>query len=138
VAPTYLQQERGRASAPDSASRGLDDDSRANWQRRWCRKEEESRGSCGYCAQPSARQSSAACPTRQPAVEDRRGDTETVLVPRGSEGTDALERLTIQQYLMMIREADQARDDAMKAQNLAEAARTRRLLRLSRSRVGAR
>jgi hypothetical protein len=53
VAPTYLQQESDRAGAPDSASRGLDDDSRSNWQRRWYR-EEESRGSRGYRDQPSA------------------------------------------------------------------------------------
>jgi hypothetical protein len=64
-------------------------------------------------------------PSCLPAVEDRRGDTEAAVAPRGSEGTGASERLTIEQYRMMIREADQARDDAMEAQNLAEAARTR-------------
>ncbi|KAE8999237.1 hypothetical protein PR002_g18516 [Phytophthora rubi] len=45
--------------------------------------------------------------------------------PLGSERTDASEHLTPQQYRLMVQETDQARDDAMEAQNLAESAPVR-------------
>ncbi|KAE9310410.1 hypothetical protein PF008_g20470 [Phytophthora fragariae] len=51
--------------------------------------------------------------------------TEFAAAPLGSERVDASERLTPQQYRLMVQETDQARDDAMEAQNLAESARVR-------------
>ncbi|KAE9336775.1 hypothetical protein PR003_g12337 [Phytophthora rubi] len=52
-------------------------------------------------------------------------DTEFVAAPLGSERTDASGHRTPQQYRLMVREDDQARDEAMEAQNLAESARDR-------------
>ncbi|KAE8890730.1 hypothetical protein PF010_g24154 [Phytophthora fragariae] len=51
--------------------------------------------------------------------------TEFAAAPLGSERIDASEHLTPQQYRLMVREADQARDEAMEAHNLAESARDR-------------
>ncbi|KAE9023057.1 hypothetical protein PR001_g11559 [Phytophthora rubi] len=51
--------------------------------------------------------------------------TEFAAAPLGSERTDASEYLTPQQYRLMVQETDQARDDAMAAQNLADSARVR-------------
>ncbi|KAE9320108.1 hypothetical protein PR003_g17810 [Phytophthora rubi] len=51
--------------------------------------------------------------------------TEFAAALLGSERTDALEHLTPQQYRLMVHETDQARDDAIEAQNLAESARVR-------------
>ncbi|KAE8958951.1 hypothetical protein PR003_g26254 [Phytophthora rubi] len=51
--------------------------------------------------------------------------TEFAAAPLGSERIDASEHLTPQQYRLMVREADQARDEAMEAHNLAESAATR-------------
>ncbi|KAE9061503.1 hypothetical protein PF010_g29793 [Phytophthora fragariae] len=51
--------------------------------------------------------------------------TEFASAPLGSERTDASEHLTPQPYRLMVQEADQARDKAMEAQNIAESARER-------------
>ncbi|KAE8951033.1 hypothetical protein PR002_g33099 [Phytophthora rubi] len=51
--------------------------------------------------------------------------TEFAAASLGSERTDASEHLTPQQYRLMVREADQATDEAIEAQNLAESARER-------------
>ncbi|KAE8999591.1 hypothetical protein PF001_g14910 [Phytophthora fragariae] len=51
--------------------------------------------------------------------------TQFAAAPLDSERTDASEHLTPQQYRLMVQETDQARDDAMEAQNLAESARVR-------------
>ncbi|KAE9060290.1 hypothetical protein PF010_g30276 [Phytophthora fragariae] len=84
-----------------------------------------SRGWREYRDQPSAPRRIAAPPMYpQPAGVHHAG-TEFAAAPLGSERTDASEHLTPQQYRLMVREADQARDEAMEAQNLAESGRER-------------
>ncbi|KAE8892956.1 hypothetical protein PF003_g22875 [Phytophthora fragariae] len=56
------------------------------------------------------------------AAGAHRAGTEFAAAPLGSEWIDSSERLTPRQYRLMVQETDQARDDAMEAQNLTESA----------------
>jgi len=71
-------------------------------------------------------------------VEDHRDDIAAAAARRGSEETGVSERLTIEQYRVVIREDDQAMDDAMEAQNLAESARKRAAAAATQSEQGRR
>ncbi|KAE8979452.1 hypothetical protein PR001_g24547 [Phytophthora rubi] len=123
-APTYPQPASVQASAPDNASRVPADEWRAYSQYQGNR-EGDSRGWRGYRDQPSAPRRIAAPPMHPQAAGAHHAGTEFAAAPLGSEQTDASEHLTPQQYWLMVREADQARDEAMEAQNLAESARDR-------------
>ncbi|KAE8959779.1 hypothetical protein PR001_g30600 [Phytophthora rubi] len=123
-APTYPQPASVQASAPDNASRVPADEWRAYSQYQGNR-EGDSRGWREYRDQPSAPRRIAAPPMHPQAAGAHHAGTEFAAAPLGSERTDASEHLTPQQYRLMVREADQARDEAMEAQNLAESARER-------------
>ncbi|KAE9356861.1 hypothetical protein PF008_g3423 [Phytophthora fragariae] len=72
--------------------------------------------------QPSAPKRIAALPMHPQAAGAHRAGTEFAAAPLGSERIDSSERLTPRQYRLMVQETDQARDDAMEAQNLTESA----------------
>ncbi|KAE8971693.1 hypothetical protein PR001_g26815 [Phytophthora rubi] len=123
-APTYSQPASVQASAPDSASRVPADEWRAYSQYQGSR-EGDSRGWRAYRDQLSAPRRIAAPPMHPQAAGAHHAGTEFAAAPLGSERIDASEHLTPQQYRLMVREADQARDEAMEAHNLAESAATR-------------
>ncbi|KAE9191950.1 hypothetical protein PF002_g24347 [Phytophthora fragariae] len=122
--PTYPQPASAQASAPDNASRVPADEWRAYSQYQGSR-EGDSRGWRAYRDQPSAPRRIAAPPMHPQAAGAHHAGTEFAAALLGSERTDASEHLTPQQYRLMVQEADQARDEAMEAQNLAESARER-------------
>ncbi|KAE9040926.1 hypothetical protein PR001_g6853 [Phytophthora rubi] len=120
-APTYPLPANVQASAPGSASRGPAVEWRAYSQSQGYR-EEDSRGWREYRDQPSAPKRIAALPMHPQAAGAHRAGTEFAAAPLGSERIDSSERLTPRQYRLMVQETDQARDDAMEAQNLTESA----------------
>ncbi|GMF61201.1 unnamed protein product [Phytophthora fragariaefolia] len=138
AAPTYLQPVNNQASGHDNVSRGADVETRDyKWHSRY--REKEPRGWRGHRDQPSAPRSIGVPPRHPPAAGAHHAGTgvgalslgsETSVVserptPLGSESAGASERLTPDQYRLMMMETDQARDDAMEAQNLAASARQR-------------
>ncbi|GMF52206.1 unnamed protein product [Phytophthora fragariaefolia] len=138
AAPTYLQPVINQANGDDNVSRGADVETRDySWRSRY--REEEPRGWRGHRDQPSAPRSIGVPPRHPPAAGANYAGTgagalslgsemsvvSKRLTPLGSESAGASERLTPEQYRLMMMETDQARDDAMEGQNLAESARQR-------------
>ncbi|GMF51208.1 unnamed protein product [Phytophthora fragariaefolia] len=138
AARTYLQPVNNQAGGHDNVSRGADVVTRDySWHSRY--REEESRGWRGHRDQPSAPRSIGVPPRHPPAAGTHHAGTgigalslgsEMIVAsecptPLGSKPAGASERLIPEQYRLMVMETDQARDDAMEAQNLAESARQR-------------
>ncbi|GMF52149.1 unnamed protein product [Phytophthora fragariaefolia] len=138
AAPTYLQRVNNQASGHDNVSRGADVGTRNySWHSGY--PEEEPRGWRGHRDQPSAPRS-IGVPTRHPpaagahhagtgigalSIGSKMSVASERPTPLGSEPAGASEQLTPEQYRLMLMKTDQARDDAMEAQNLAESARHR-------------
>ncbi|GMG17074.1 unnamed protein product [Phytophthora fragariaefolia] len=138
AAPTYLQPVNNQTSGRDNVSRGTDVGARDySWHLGY--REEEPRGWRGHRDQPSAPRSISVPPRHPPAAGVHHAGTGVGALSLGSEisvasehptpldaeTAGASERLTPEPYRLMMMETDQARDDAMEAQNLAESARQR-------------
>ncbi|GMF55504.1 unnamed protein product [Phytophthora fragariaefolia] len=138
AAPTYLQPVNKQASGHDNVSREADVETR-DYSRHSRYREQAPRVWCGHRDQPSAPRSIGVPPRHPPATGVHHADTGVGALSLGSEMSvaserptplgfkpaGASERLTPEQYRLMMMETDQARDDAMEAQNLAESARQR-------------
>ncbi|ETI57419.1 hypothetical protein L914_00241 [Phytophthora nicotianae] len=119
VAPTCHQWESGQASGRDNFSR-YDDHDREH-------REGDPRGHDAHRGRQVSPRSSARYPPHQILVEADLVDSglRDSAFSRGAEKSGTVERLTIDQYRRMRREVDQARDDALKTQQIAETANRR-------------